>query len=94
MQSERLEQLKSQYLDQYVVADASRPGLVRFQGLVGQVKMINCSGRALVQFDGRSDRGWYDLEVEALQVVDKPEPPAAPAKAVPAKPAAKTPPAG
>lgn len=94
--SERLEQLKAQYTDQYVAVAASRPELTRFQGRVGQVKTINWSGRALVQFDGQADRGWYDLAVEDLKVVDKPEPPPAVAKPTckPAcKAASKTPPA-
>ena len=94
--SERIEQLKAQYTDQYVVADASRPELARFQGKVGQVKTVNWSGRALVQFEGQADHGWYDLEIEHLKIVDKPEPPAVPEKPpckAACKPAAKTPPA-
>jgi hypothetical protein len=51
MQFERIEKLKEQYTDQYVAVDASRPELARFKGVVGQVKTVNCNGRALVEFD-------------------------------------------
>ncbi len=81
MQIERVEQLKRQYTDQYVIVDASRPELARFKGLVGQVKTVNHSGRALVQFDAPADRGWYDIDPDFLKVVDKPQPNPAPAKA-------------
>ncbi|NUQ66027.1 MAG: hypothetical protein HUU20_26500 [Pirellulales bacterium] len=96
MQFERIEELKEQYTDRYVVVDASRPELARFQGVVGQVKTVNCNGRALVQFDTDNNQGWYDIELDFLKVVDKPEPkpaetkekPAAAAKAAPKKAAA------
>ena len=80
MLRQRIEQLKHEYTDQYVVVDADRPGLARFKGITGQVKTINMGGRALVQFDANSDAGWYDIALDYLKVVDKPEPkPAAPA---------------
>jgi hypothetical protein len=88
MQSDCIETLKKQYTDRYVVADASRAELARFKDMVGQIKTINWSGRALVQFDADSNRGWYDIDLGCLKVVDKPEPkaaavkPAAAAKAV------------
>ena len=100
---DQVEQLKQQYTDKYVVLQGDRPDLARFQGAVGQVKTVNMSGRALVQFDANNDQGWYDIVVEHLKVVDKPPPKpvekkavtpkakAAPAKAAPAK-AAEQPP--
>lgn len=81
-----LEQLKRIYTDQYVMVASDRPDLARFQGVVGQVKTVNCSGRALVQFDANNDRSWYDLEVELLKIVDKPPPKPAEKKAPAAKP--------
>lgn len=90
---EAIEKLKQEYTDKYVVADASIPELARFQGQVGQVKTVNMNGRALVEFDCWANIGWYDIELDYLKVVPKPEPKAAvekPAKReAPAKPAAK-----
>lgn len=85
MLNEHIEKLIQQYADQYVVVDASRPELARFKGLTGQVRMVNWTGRALVEFEGRADRGRYDIELDYLKVVDKPQPKAAP---TPGKPAA------
>ena len=90
-----IEQLRARYTDQYVVIKGDRPELARFQGLTGQVKTVNWSGRALVQFDGFSNRGWYDIATEHLEVVPKPEPkpPEKPAPKPAAKAAAAPPPA-
>jgi hypothetical protein len=91
---DQIESLKQQYTDKYVVVDASRPELSRFRGLAGQIKTINMSGRALVEFDAYNNIGWYDIHLDFLKVVDKPPPKPAeehakPAKAAtPAKPAA------
>ena len=95
--ADRIEKLKSDYTDKYVVAEAARPELRRFEGLTGQVKTVNMSGRALVEFEGNNNIGWFDIELDYLKVVDKPAPPpaaakekAAPAKKKPApKPAAE-----
>jgi hypothetical protein len=78
----QIERLKEQYTDKYVVVQADRPDLARFQGAVGQVKTVNMSGRALVRFDANSDQGWYDIAIEHLRVVDKPPPKAVEKKAV------------
>ena len=99
MLSQEVERLRQQYTDQYVVVDAGRPELARFKGAVGRVKTVNMSGRALVEFEADNNRGWYDVEIDWLKVVDKPAPkvdpkaekkPAAPAAAKP-RPAAKEP---
>ena len=92
MLPERVEKLKSQYTDQYVVVDASVPELARFKGMVGQVRTVNFSGRALVEFDADANRGRYDIELDYLKVVDKPapKPPAVKAKQPVKKAAAKT----
>ncbi len=90
MLPERVEKLRLEYTDQYVVTEGDHPQLARYQGKVGQVRTINVNGRALVEFEG--DRGRYDLELDYLKVVDKPKPKTPPAKAAKAKPvAAKSP---
>src|SRR5262245_16382507 len=95
---DHIEKLKNNLTDKYVVADVSRPELQRFHGLTGMVKTVNMSGRALVEFDGFNNIGWYDIDPAFLKVVDAPPPKAeakeakkekAPAKAD--KPAAANP---
>jgi hypothetical protein len=71
---EHIEKLKKQYTDKYVVVDESRPELKRFRGLTGNVKTINMSGRALVEFDGYNNIGWFDIDPTFLKVVDTPPP--------------------
>ncbi len=68
---EHIENLKRIYTDQLVVVD-NRPELGRFQGLTGTVKTVNMSGRALVEFDGFNNIGWYDIDVDFLKLVDEP----------------------
>ena len=84
------EQLKRDYTDKYVKVDANRPELARFRNVVGQVKTVNMSGRALVEFlDYHLNIGWYDIDLSYLTVVDKPtEESRAAAKAAHEKPAA------
>ncbi len=89
---ENIEKLKKQYTDKYVVVDAARPELARFAGLTGTVKTVNMSGRALVEFDGYNNIGWYDIDLSFLKIVDAPPPkPEAKKEAKPAKPAAEKP---
>ncbi len=89
MLPERVEKLRLEYTDQYVVVECDLPQLARFRGKVGQVRTINVNGLALVEF--QPDRGRYDLELDYLKVVDKPKPKEPPAKATKAKPAAAKP---
>ncbi len=70
---EQAEKQKRELTDKYVVVDATVPELMRFEGHVGQVKTVNMNGRALVQFDAWNNIGWYDIEVDYLKVVPKPE---------------------
>ena len=84
MLPERVEKLRLEYTDQYVVVECDLPQLARFRGKVGQVQTINVNGLALVEF--APDRSRYDLELDYLKVVDKPKPKAPPAKAAKAKP--------
>ena len=98
MFTDQIEKMKRDYTDKYVVVDGTRPELARFRDVVGRVKTVNMSGRALVEFDDyHVNIGWYDIDPEFLKVVDKP-PPKAPKteakKAAPkAAPAAKEKPA-
>ncbi len=94
MPAEGIDTLRQQLTDQYVVVQGDRPELARFQGQTGQVKTVNCNGRALVEFDSFANRGWYDIAPDYLRVVPKPEPkrPEKPAaKAAVAKPAVAKP---
>ncbi|MFP6586094.1 MAG: hypothetical protein VB814_00520, partial [Pirellulaceae bacterium] len=84
---EHIENLKNTYTDKNVLVDADRPELGRFQGLTGTVRTVNMSGRALVEFDGHQNIGWFDIDVDFLKLVDKPAPAETPA----ASPAAKKP---
>ena len=68
-----IEKLKQDFTDKYVVVAGSVPELRRFEGHVGQVKTVNMSGRALVQFDAWNNIGWYDIDIDFLKVVPKPE---------------------
>jgi hypothetical protein len=89
MFADQIEKMKRQYTDKYVVVDGTRPELARFRDVVGRVKTVNMSGRALVEFDDyHLNIGWYDIDPEFLKVVDQP-PPKAPKPEV-KKPAAKT----
>src|SRR5438105_2103991 len=71
---EQIESLKREYTDKYVVVDASRPELARFDGQVGLVKTINMNGRALGEVqDYIANIGWYDIDLDFLKVVAKPD---------------------
>jgi len=97
MAFEKIEKIKQEYTDKYVVVDNERPELARFGNYVGQVKTVNMSGRALVEFlDYHLNSGWHDINLDYLKVVDKPEPKAEKpaAKKPAAKPAPKKPAAG
>ncbi|MCH2399606.1 MAG: hypothetical protein MK364_10885, partial [Pirellulales bacterium] len=67
---EHIEKLKSEYTDKYVAVDDAVLELQRFQGRAGQVRTVNMSGRALVEFEGDSNIGWYDIDDDYLKVVD------------------------
>ena len=84
MSIDRAEKLKEKLTDKYVVVDKSIPELRRFADWTGKVKTVNMSCRALVEFDGPVDIGWYDINPDYLIVVDGPRPKAAPAAKAPA----------
>ena len=85
---EKAERLKKELTDKWVVVAANAPELKRFANLTGKVKTVNMTCRALVEFDGPVDIGWYDIDTSYLTVVDAPQPKKAAAHAE-AKPAAK-----
>ncbi|HEX4414413.1 MAG TPA: hypothetical protein VH107_12340 [Lacipirellulaceae bacterium] len=88
MSFEQIEQMKRDYTDKWVLVDATRPELARFRDVVGRVKTVNMSGRALVEFDDyHVNIGWYDIDPEFLKFMD--EPPPKPAKAEAKKAAPK-----
>lgn len=91
MSIDRAEQLKEKLTDKYVVVDQSIPELRRFANWTGKVKTVNMSCRALVEFDGPVDIGWYDINPDYLTVVDGPRPKAAPAAKAHAPAAAAAP---
>ncbi|MCA9012390.1 MAG: hypothetical protein KDB01_21715 [Planctomycetaceae bacterium] len=71
---EKAERLKKELTDKWVVVAAGAPELKRFANLTGKVKTVNMNCRALVEFDGPVDIGWYDIDTSYLTVVDAPQP--------------------
>lgn len=89
MSIELAEKLKQKLTDKWVVVDPAAPELKRFANWTGKVRTVNMNGRALVEFDGPVDIGWYDIDPAFLTVVDAPKPKAPPAPAKKEAPAAK-----
>lgn len=50
--------VRKQWIEQYVKVNESRPELKRFAGVVGRVVTVNYNGKAIVDFQ---DGGWYDI---------------------------------
>jgi hypothetical protein len=55
---ERIDQLRQEWVDQYVKVNAERPELTRFKDIVGRVVTVNYNGKAMIDFQ---DGGWYDI---------------------------------
>ncbi|MCI0641052.1 MAG: hypothetical protein L0Y72_02585 [Gemmataceae bacterium] len=55
---DKMDELRSAWIDQYVTVIPSRPELKRFAGIVGRVVTVNYNGKALIDFQ---DGGWYDI---------------------------------
>jgi hypothetical protein len=53
-----LDELRREWIDQYVVVNAEHPELRRFDGVVGRVVTVNYNGKAVIDFQ---DGGWYDI---------------------------------
>ena len=92
MTIDRAERLKKELTDKWVVVSAATPELRRFANTTGKVRTVNMNCRALVEFDGPVDIGWYDIDPSYLTIVEGPKPKKAAAHAE-AKPAAKAAPA-
>jgi hypothetical protein len=54
----RLDELRRQWVDQYVIVNPDRPELKRFGDTVGRIVSVNYNGKALVDFQ---DGAWYDI---------------------------------
>lgn len=68
---DRVERLRREWTDKFVVPRAGVAELERFAGRTGRVVTVNFSGKAIVDF---ADGIWYDLELEALEVLDAGDP--------------------
>lgn len=92
-----IEKLKGEFTDKFVQVDVQTPELRRFKGMIGRVKTVNMSGRALVEFDSHHNIGWCDIALDFLRIVDAPAPrtpeAATPEKKAAAKPAVSVKPA-
>jgi hypothetical protein len=66
---QKYEELKRQWVDQFVEVNADRPELKRFAGLVGRVITVNRNGKAIIDF---ADGAWYDItaSTDNLRIVD------------------------
>jgi hypothetical protein len=63
---ERIEQLKLEWTGRFVRANAEKPELKRFEGRIGRVVTVNCSGKAIVDF---ADGAWYDIPASSENLV-------------------------
>jgi hypothetical protein len=63
---EEKDQVRTQWIDQYVKVNDTRPELKRFAGIVGRVVTVNYGGKALVDFQ---DGGWYDIPASSDYLV-------------------------
>ena len=79
MAFQHIENLQQEYTDKYVVVNEELPELQRFHGMTGVVRTVNMNGRALVEFDGDNNIGWYDIDIDFLRVIDEPLPEETPA---------------
>jgi hypothetical protein len=68
----KYDDLRKQWMDQYVKVTDQRPELKRFAGIVGRVVTVNYNGKALIDFQ---DGAWYDITAseEFLQKLDPAE---------------------
>jgi hypothetical protein len=78
MPSLSIAQLQAEWTDKpvTVVSTVAPLGtrLARFVGKPGVVKTVNQNGRALVQFEGTEDIGWYDIDPSDLRLRNEPSP--------------------
>lgn len=69
MDTAEIEQRKREWTGRRVEIAGSAETLRRFAGRAGTVMTVNMNGRALVQFDGGIDTGWYDLDFDDLRAL-------------------------
>jgi hypothetical protein len=69
---ETQDEVRKQWIDQFVKINENRPELKRFAGVIGRIVTVNYNGRALVDFQ---DGAWYDIPAsdEYLVKVDAAE---------------------
>jgi hypothetical protein len=67
-----LDELRREWIDQYVTVNAECAELRRFSDTIGRVVTVNYNGKALVDFQ---DGAWYDITAssEFLNKVDPEE---------------------
>jgi hypothetical protein len=67
-----LDELRREWIDQYVMVNKERPELTRFGDTVGRVVTVNYNGKAVIDFQ---DGGWYDItaSTEFLRKLDPEE---------------------
>jgi hypothetical protein len=68
----RLDELRREWIDQYVTVNQESLELKRFGDTVGRVVTVNYNGKALIDFQ---DGAWYDITAssEFLHKVDREE---------------------
>ena len=54
----RVEELKREWIDQFITVNPERPELRRFANILGRVVTVNWNGKAVIDFQ---DGGWYDI---------------------------------
>ncbi len=69
MDDEARQRLREEWTGQRVTIASTSSRLARFAGKTGVVKTINQNGRALVQFAGTEDIGWYDIDPVELRLI-------------------------
>jgi hypothetical protein len=69
LSEQKYEELKRQWIDQFVEVTADPPELKRFAGRVGRVITVNRNGKAIIDF---ADGAWYDItaSTDNLRIVD------------------------
>ena len=67
---EKVEEMKRDWIDQYVTVKPEQLELKRFGGKVGRVITVNWNGKALVDF---ADGAWYDINPQFLVRADPAE---------------------
>lgn len=54
----KVDELRREWMDQYVTVKPQWPELKRFEGIIGRVVTVNYNGKAVIDFQ---DGGWYDI---------------------------------